>query len=156
MKQLTQKILIAAIIAALLSLFGNITTRTRATSENSESTADSVFVSAPVLEKRVIYQCRLGTEEIPAVRIWEARTPNGQVAETIAHVDFKSEIEVTTTNAAPTWDYKSISAHSADGAIDVEFKPNGARRGFDWILTLEDSNTNFRKRVRDCMEVADE
>jgi|GEM_PF-6588374 len=156
MKQLTEKILIMALFAGVLFLlFGISMTKTAATGDASIDVRDSVYTSAPVFEKRVIYQCRLGNEEIPAVRISEVSAPNGQAMQTIAHVDSDSEFEITARGAA-RWDYKSIVARSSDSRIEVAFKPNGATKGFDWILTLADKNTDFKKRVRDCMEVSDE
>ena len=156
MKQLTKKILIAGLFAGMLFLLFVIpTTKTAATADNSSDVSDSLYISAPVYEKRVIYSCRLGNEEIPAVQISEVRVRNGQVMQTIAHVDSNSEFEITARGSA-VWDYKSIAARSSDSRIEVAFKPNGGRKGFDWILTLTDKTTNFKQRVRDCMEISDE
>ena len=104
----------------------------------------------------MIYTCRLGEEEIPAVQILEAADENGQVTATIARAAVGDGIEIKTPGVAATWDFKSIAARSGDSLIKIAFDPDGARKDEEWILTLADENNYFKSRVRDCTEVSDE
>ncbi|HEY0459437.1 MAG TPA: hypothetical protein VGC97_09895 [Pyrinomonadaceae bacterium] len=157
MKRFNGKKLIAfLIVGGLFLLPDDWTAKTSVALADSATLTDAVNLSTPVAQKTVIYQCRLGNEEIPAVQISEIKIADGTVTGTAARVDADSGIEITAQGAAPAWDYKSVAARAGDSTIEVAFNPRGARRGFDWILTLKDKNNNFRKRVRDCMEVSDE
>jgi hypothetical protein len=159
MKQQIEKKLVMVLIAGcLLFLFlGNSTTKSPDTGgEAEEAVVEPVYLTASRAQEKVIYTCRLGDEEIPAVQISEVTDSSGQVTATIARVSVDTEIEITARGAAPVWDYKSISARSEESLIEVAFRPDGKRQGFDWILTLADKNTYFSERVRDCMEVSDE
>ena len=115
-----------------------------------------ILFSASQSHERVVYSCRLEDEEIPAVQISEGTDVDGRVIATIARVSAETGIEVIIPGIAATWDYKSISARSADAVIDVAFAPNAGQDGYDWILTLADKDAFFVRRVRDCTEVSDE
>ena len=162
MKQLTERKLVLVLIAACLFILfqGYFTTPDSETvGEPEEAFAgeeiESVNFTAPRSQESVIYTCRLGDEEIPAVRISEVKAANGQVTDTIARVDNGSGIKITAHGSAPQWDYKSVSADSGESVIEVAFSPLDKRQD-GWSLTLKDENTFFSKRVKDCMEVSDE
>jgi hypothetical protein len=163
MKQITEKRLIMALIAAcLLILFqGYFTTQNIETADDSEAVIEekaieTVHFTASSSQANVIYICRLGNEQIPAVQISEVKDADGQVTETIATVDNGSQIEINARGAVPKWDYKSISARSGESLIEVAYSPHGNRQEDDWILTLKDENTYLKERVTGCMEVSDE
>jgi hypothetical protein len=163
MKQLTERKLALIIIAASLFILfqGYFTTPDSETISKSEKALagekiESVDFKAPgAQEENVIYTCRLGDEEIPAVQIAEVKNADGQVTETVARVDNGSDIKITATGAAPRWDYKSVSAGSGESVIKVAFSPLGKRQD-SWMLTLKDENTYLNERVKDCMEVSEE
>ena len=162
MKQLTERKLALIIIAASLFILfqGYFTTPDSETINESEEAAvgekiESVNFTAPgAQQESVIYTCRLGDEEIPAVQISEVKDADGRVTETIARVENDSGIQIT-AHGAPQWDYKSVSARSGESVIEVAFSPLGKRRD-GWMLTLKDENTYLSERVKDCMEVSDE
>src|SRR5215204_7055705 len=150
MKQVIKKTLFAALFAGLFFFVSdNSATKTAATVGSPDAVKDSLYISAPVSEKRLIYTCRLGTEEIPAVQISEISAPNRQATQTIARIEAGSKVEITAHETAPVWDYKSISAHSGDTKIEVAYRPNAGRKRFDWVLTLTDKDTHIKKLVRD-------
>jgi hypothetical protein len=161
MKQQTEIRLILVFIAAcLVFLFlGKYTVQSPETVDEPAAavSGEPVYFTNTGLHERVIYTCRLGAEKIPAVQISEVTDANGQPTGTTAQVRNETEFDLTARSAAvPKWDYKSISARADETIIDVAFSPQGRVDGNDWILTLADENTSFRKRVRDCAEVSDE
>lgn len=160
MKHLTERKLILVLIAGCL-VFLLYRQLAEPTAEIVTETAppETATESAPLSSsshERVIYTCRLGNEEIPAVQISEARSDDGQTTATIARASVGDRIEVTAVAEAPVWDYKAISAHSREDAIEVAFEPGNGKGGADWVLTLSDADTDVRKPVRDCQEVSDE
>ena len=112
--------------------------------------------NSPDFKEKVIYTCRFTDEEIPAVQISEVTDDLGQVTATRARATFDEEIEITAPDVPPTWEYKSISARAGEHVIEVAYSPNGEHGDREWVLTLADENTYFKKRVRDCLEVSDE
>jgi hypothetical protein len=161
MKQSTEKKLILILIAGcLLFLFLEKLTAPIAEKESEagdpKETEQVAQFADSLSQRRVIYTCRLGSEDIPAVQIWEVKDADAPATTTFARVDAATEIEVTTHETSPIWDYKSISAHDGENAIEVAFIPEEKRAGFDWVITLKDKDTYFKQRVRDCTEVSDE
>lgn len=123
--------------------------------EKSE-TEKTVPLSPPLEREKVIYLCRLGNEEIPAVQILEITDADGQTLGVSARAAVGSGIEIKAPGAVPVWDYKSVSADSENNVIEVAYAPGGKNKGADWVLTLADENVSFSGRVRDCLEVSDE
>jgi hypothetical protein len=160
MNKLTEKRLLLAVIVAagiifLLNRNSPVPDTANVGEKGSSETVIANF-SPERSQERVVYICRLESEEIPAVQISEVRADNDRPAETIARAAAGSGIEITTLETAPTWDFKSISARSGNNIIEVAYDPAGGRDGDDWILTLANDNIYFRERVRDCQEVSDE
>lgn len=118
----------------------------------------AVETPAPASEwERVIYVCRLGDEDVPAVQIAQVETADGQVTATVARVSSVPPVEVAVPRTAPVWDYRAVSARGGASRIAIRYDPAGARAGDDeWILDLEDADATFRRRVRDCTEISDE
>jgi hypothetical protein len=158
MKQQIERKLIMVLIFACLVFFvlGGFSNKTSESAEESEDLIESVSLSAGQSQEKVIYICRIGIEEIPAVQISEVYDSNGLVTATVARVDAGSGIEVTAGGAAAKWAYKSVSARAADSFIEVAYKPDPTHKGYDWILTLADRDTYFSEPVKDCLEVSDE
>lgn len=155
MKQLTEKKIVLTLIAAcvFLALFGNSIRKIRQAEKAAEMSAPA-DVSRQASTEKVIYTCRLGDEEIPAVQI--AEVTNGQTTGIVARVSAGAGIEVAAPGAAAVWDYKALSAHAGDNLIEIVHAPGKELKDYEWILTLADENTFFRERVRDCTEVSDE
>lgn len=159
MKRLiNNKIIPVLIIAVALVLFAADFSRVASDNRREIGTLPDNNIAVPASRdhERVIYTCRLGDEEIPAIQIYEATNGDGLTTATIARAAVGDGIEVRTRGVAPVWDYKALSARSDDALIDITFAPEERRKGYDWVLTLADENTYFRSRVRDCTEVSDE
>ena len=107
-------------------------------------------------QEKVIYTCRVGSEEVPALQIVEVRDWNGHYSGVAAHLTQPKEVHLMVSGARPEWDYSAISARSETDTIKISFQPKGQRDGYNWVLLLRGKETNFQQRVKDCGEVSDE
>ena len=107
--------------------------------------------------ERVIYTCRLGFEESPAVNVSEIQNSDGVKTQGVSvHVSGSQQVDLVIKGGKAVWDYKAVSAHVAGNSIQVIYDPDHGDAGYDWVLTIKNKDTSFIKRVRDCMEVSDE
>ena len=106
--------------------------------------------------EKIIYTCRLGTEEIPAVQIAEVVNSVGENIAVTARVSGAQEMAVTVPSSRPVWDESAVSARSVNEQIIISHEPKRSPKDYDWVLTLMDNDTVFRERVRNCQEVSDE
>lgn len=105
----------------------------------------------------VIYTCQVGSEEIPAVNIAEIRNfNNDRVSGISVHVSSLEKIDLLVKGGKAVWDYKAVSAHSGINSVQIVYDPQAESPGYDWVLRIKGKDTNFKTRVRDCMEVSAE
>ncbi len=105
----------------------------------------------------VIYECRTGSEEIPAVHIAEMRNfSNDRVTGISVHVSGAEKIDLLVKGGKAVWDYKAVAAQSGINSVQVVYDPQAESPEYDWVLSIKGKGTNFKTRVRDCMEVSAE
>lgn len=159
MRQPAEKSLVLFLIAAaLLFLFdgGSIVPVTRVVGETNEAATAAAAAAAGPTREKLIYTCRIGEEEKPAVRIFEMIEADGVTPSVTARVGIGAGIEVKARGAVPVWSHKAVAARSTGALIDIVYDPRGGRRGYDWLLTLRDAKTVLVERVKDCAEISDE
>jgi len=167
MKYLTDKKIALIIIAACLLILLHSKTAdrndeivedvyTEKAVKSAENPVEPANLSPLRPNERVIYTCRLADEEIPAVQISEVTDQNGRATAIVLRAAVGAGIEKAIQGTGADWDYKSIAARAGDKTIDIAYKPAGAPRDYDWVLTVSDHESFFRERVRDCMEISDE
>ena len=110
---------------------------------------------AHLSNERVIYTCRLGTEESPAIQIAEIFDQYGNPAGVTAHVYQPEEIHLLIEGATAKWGNSSISAQANGISVKVIYRPQNS--GEDkWLLELKGDGVYLKQTVKSCTEISDE
>ncbi len=122
-----------------------------------ETPAEPTSFATKTSTEYVIYTCQVGSEEIPAVHIAEIQDiNNGRVSGISVHVTSPEKIDLLIKGGKAVWDYKAVSAQHGINSVQVVYDPQAESPECDWVLSIKGKDTNFKTRVRDCMEVSAE